>query len=468
MASWSRLGGDIQRAWLTGYSEVLTRKIGLTGLNDGRGGRCRGEQRAVAELPFLRIVFVVLHFISRRRFGQLMAHSYSNFDEQEWDELLPADSNSATGLATLDLEEDEPDIETEAVEWTGPRCEKCEAPMKSDVVTICRRCGWYASLGMFVEVDPNWETSDEDEPTHRAQPSHVGVWLNLLPKWGWVMVASVVVVCIESIVVRLVTPADSWLRTGWSLTQLAVGVLSFVGCHGFNFLVLVAEDAEFGLLDLLLKPVKLWVRAGQLLPKRLWVANSALCGLVAVVMSLVVIGGIPYERLWDWGFEQPPKQDLMGAVMDRAKKLGARDGAGNLEDAVGDFAGTQNVDDEEGGAQPSTPAKPRDKTDCVILGYQVDQDGRLAALVLGIANRGQLAHAGQVVPEMPEDERSNLLQVLKGIRSKQPFITLQVDDAIWVQPKYTCRVTFEEKQKTGRLTDIKWHKLLGSMEVGKN
>ena len=42
-------------------------------------------------------------------------------------------------------------------------------------------------------------------------------------------------------------------------------------------------------------------------------------------MSLVVIGGIPYERLWDWGFKEPPKQNLMGAVMDRAKQLDSRE-----------------------------------------------------------------------------------------------------------------------------------------------
>ena len=72
---------------------------------------------------------------------------------------FPLDSFDG-GPATLEMEEG--DV-TSAPEWTGPRCDKCEAPLASDVVSICRRCGWYASLGTFVEVDPNWETEDEAE-----------------------------------------------------------------------------------------------------------------------------------------------------------------------------------------------------------------------------------------------------------------------------------------------------------------
>ena len=108
-------------------------------------------------------------------------------------------------------------------EWTGPRCEKCAAPIKSDVVTICRSCGWYASLGTFVELDPNWETyTDEAAEPAAAEPqkSHLRVWLDLMPRWGWVIIASVLAVVVESVVARFATPAGSSLRTTWSLSQL--------------------------------------------------------------------------------------------------------------------------------------------------------------------------------------------------------------------------------------------------------
>jgi hypothetical protein len=379
-------------------------------------------------------------------------------DELESDEFAADPSDTSTSLATL-----EPEIELEPItaEWTGPKCEKCDAPIKSDVVTICRRCGWYASLSTFVELDQNWETyTDQAQQPASAEPqkSHLRVWLDLVPRWGWVILASVFAVVVESVVVRLVTLDDGGLRTIWSLSQLSLGVITFAFCHVFNFVVLAAEDADFGVLDLFLKPLKLWIRAVHRLPTRLWLANAAACGLMGVLMSMLLIGGIPYERLWDWGFEEPVKQDLMGAVMDRVKDLDSRDQ--DLEEAIGDFAGKGGVEGEE---IPKTPAKPRGKADCVILGYNVDREGRLDSLVLGAAHRSELIHAGRVRPEMSDDERSSLLTELMASKTLQPFISIEAE-ATWVKPKFTCRVTYGERLKSGQLRDVQWERLMGSMK----
>jgi hypothetical protein len=331
--------------------------------------------------------------------------------------------------------------------------------MTSVAVTICRRCGWYSSLGTFVELDAAWETElqESDAPAAAPQKSHVRVWLDLLPRWSWIIIASVFAVVIESIAARLATPAGSWIRTTWSLSQLALGVILATGCHVFNFLVLAADDADFGVLDLFLRPLKLWLRAAHNLPKRLWVANSATCGIAAVFMSIVVIGGLPYERLWDWGFQEPVKQNLMGAVMDRAKQL--ESGDQDLEDAIGDFAGKAGVEED---GQKAKPEKPREKTDCVILGYNVDRDGRLSTLVLATAHRNRLLYVGQVAPEMSEVERTELLNALAEIKTRDPFIAVEAT-ATWVQPKFACRISFGERLKGGRLRDLKWEKLLGTM-----
>lgn len=382
--------------------------------------------------------------------------------ESKPEEILSMSSDFGSVVATIEPEAKAGSITTE---WTGPRCEKCDAPLKSDMVAICRSCGWYASLGTHVEVDPNWEIEPEtNAPVAKAgQPSHLRVWLNLLPRWAWIIIASLLAVVLESVAVRLTTPAGSWARTAWSLGQLAIGTLLFAGCHMFNFLVAVADDSETGLLDLFLKPLKLWIRAAQNLPQRLWVANSAACGLTAAVMSLVVIGGIPYERLWDWGFKQPPKQNLMAAVMDRAKNLDNGQGADNLEDAITDFAGSQDVKSDGDPSKPEPP-KPREKADCVILGYQTGHDGRLSSLLLGTAHLGELVYAGRVTPKMPEEELAALGQLLAEVQTGQPFLPIQGESAIWVQPKYTCRVSFGFRQK-GRLRDVKWDTMLGSMDM---
>jgi hypothetical protein len=383
------------------------------------------------------------------------------YDDQSEDVV----SEALDDAVAVAVEEPDLDVVAAPTEWTGPRCEKCDAAIKSDIVTICRNCGWYASLGRFVEVDPNWETDDDgsESAAQAPQKSHVRVWLDLLPRWSWWIIASVAVVVVESAAVRLLTPSDSPLRTTWSLAQLAAGFLAFACCHIFNFLVLAAEDADVGVMDLLLRPLKLWLRAFENLPTRLWVANTAACGVTAVAMSLLVIGGLPYERLWDWGFQAPVKQELMGAVMDRVRKLESRNGADNLEDAIGDFAGTAD-DLAEGSKAP--PAPPRHKADCVILGYQTDRDGKLDSLVLGTNYLGRLVFAGRVRPEMSAGEMADLLVLLSRIRTHQPLISIESDSAIWVKPKYACRVSYVDRQK-GRLNQIKWDRLLGTIGAKK-
>jgi hypothetical protein len=261
---------------------------------------------------------------------------------------------------------------------------------------------------------------------------------------------------VESVAVRLLTSTGSSLRTTWSLTQLAIGVLAFICCHVFNFLVLAAEDSDVGTLDLVMKPVKLWIRAAHNLPTRLWVANTAASGVAAAAMSLLVIGGLPYERLWDWGFEPPAKQELMGAVMNRVRKLESRNGADNLEDAVGDFAGTADgLTDEK-----AIPETPRQKADCVILGYKLDKEGKFDSLELGTNFLGRLVYAGRVKPEMSAEEVAKLMDSLSKIRAHQPLIPIQAESVTWVKPKIACRVSFTHREK-GRLQGIKWQRLLG-------
>jgi hypothetical protein len=328
-------------------------------------------------------------------------------------------------------------------------------------VSICPHCGWYGSLGSYVEIYPEWETDSETKPaaTQTARPTHLQVWLGLLPRWSWIIIASVLFVMVESVIARLVTPADSWIRTTWSLGQLAIGLLAAVGCHVFNFLVIVGDDADVGLLDLLMKPLKLWARAIENLPTRLWVADGAASGLTAALLSLIVIGGIPYDRLWDWGIKQPPKHDLMGAVMDEVKKLDNGKGTDDLEKSINDFAGNKGDEPKD---KKVDPPKPQENADCVILGYVLGRDGKIATLVLGTSNSGRLVYAGNVAPKLPDDEMKRLAESLKSIESEQPIIRIEYA-ATWVKPKYTCRVSFGQRAKSGRLRDIQWNKLLGSI-----
>jgi hypothetical protein len=389
-----------------------------------------------------------------------MSNTYPNCN-YEPDDVASLDSCAAGAAAVLDPDDEIADATSARM---GPCCEKCEAPLGSDVVSVCRRCGWYASLGAFLEVDPNWETETEklSGASEKAKPSHLGVWLKLLPRWAWVVVASVVAVTIESVVARVATPDGSAMRTAWSVGQLVLGLIVAVGCHVFNFLTLAAEDADVGLLDLLLKPLKLWQRAVQNLPTRLWVFNATVSSLAAVVFSIVVIGGIPYDRLWDWGIKERPKQDLMGAVMNRIQQLDSGKGSDDLEHSINDFAGKGNPDETK--APRPEPPKPRSNADCVILGFLTDSSGRVATLLLGAAEGGKLVYAGNVAPKMDAEDLKSLTERLYAIQSPKPIIKIETE-ANWVQAKFTCRVTFGQRSKNGRMHDVEWDKMLG--RIGK-
>lgn len=388
----------------------------------------------------------------------------ATFSNDDLNDLAQVDSCVDAGPALLEPNDGAAGL---APEWSGPRCDKCDAPLASGVVSICRRCGWYASLGAFLEVDANWEAATEQEQTSAAekpQLSHIGVWLAMIPRWAWVIIASVVLVIIESVVARFATADGSEIQTMWSLGQITFGLLAVAGCHIFNFLVLAADDAEIGLLDLLLKPLKLWIRAVHNLPTRLWMVDAAACGIVAAVMSVLVIGGIPYERFWDWGFKEPPKQDLMGAVMNRVKQLDSGEGDGDLQKSISDFAGDKNLEPND--KPKPAPPKPKLHSDCVILGYHLNSDGLVSTLLLGTANKGQLVYAGSVRPKLSDDESRELTKMLESIQSGKPFIKVQLD-ATWVEAKYTCRVNYAKRTKDGRLQDIEWDKLLGRIEQRK-
>jgi len=346
-----------------------------------------------------------------------------------------------------------------ASESTGSCCEKCntETPVASDGVTICRSCGWYASLGTFVDVDPDWE-KEEGQEEEGPKRSHLQVWWNLIPSWAWILVASLSAVIAENVAALLMTEPDTWERTRWSVTQLAIGGLIFVGCHIIGLIVFTIDDADAGLLDMLIKPIRLWFRLGKNLPNRLWLVNVALSSYLAVMMSTSVLGGIPYERLLDWGIEQPPKKSLMGAVVNQMQKVAPEEEEKSLEEAITDFAGTA------GDIEPKTPKKPEPlpELDCVILGYRVDEEGRLTMLILGAEYQGKLKYAGRVQPKLSKKKLAKLGQLLEKARTKRPLLRLHTS-AIWVKAKYACRVTYKKRDKGGRIIGVQWEKLLGKI-----
>jgi ATP dependent DNA ligase-like protein len=362
--------------------------------------------------------------------------------------------------------------------WAGPKCEKCGAPMKADGVTICRRCGWYASLGTFVEIDRNWDKLDDEhaaDENEQQAPKKVG--LEAVPAWAWVLLGTLSGIVAVSVAVRLATPTGSDIRTYWSLGQLGLGLLAFIGCHGFNFLVAASEDADLSLMDMFTKPLNLWIRAAGNLPHHLWVVNTAASGFTASVMSVAVIGGIPYDALWHT--DKPKKQNILAAAVQQATQLHGSGDDSSLAETVGDVGeeegnGSKSLDDAVGkvgggggAAGKATnsempPPEPRPTINCVILGFRLDEQGKISVLILAAAYKGKLTYAGFVEPPENNEDTAKLAEQLPQTKTDQPYLPLYTK-AIWVKPRFSCEISFQKRDHDGRLIDAKWEKLVGAL-----
>ena len=152
----------------------------------------------------------------------------------------------------------------------------------------------------------------------------------------------------------------------------------------------------------------------------------------------------------------------MGALMAQAAKADGG-GAKDLEGAVGDFARQAGIDanGKQASLEQKAAEKPRQKTDCVILGYHADKGGNVLSVVLGTSLEGRLVSAGSVTPKLEGKDLAEFTKALAAARTDRPFLNME-SDATWVRPKFSCRVSYLEQDEAGRLSDAQWVALLGT------
>jgi hypothetical protein len=257
-----------------------------------------------------------------------------------YDDSLISNENEAA-MAVL-----EPQVDASSGQKPGPCCEKCGVPSEFELVTVCRHCGWYPNLNRFVDVDQDFEAANVNASQSVQTPkprSHLEVWMSLLPRWSWILIITVLVIVVESIIALFVTEAESSGRLLWSVCQLVVGVAVFLACHVFNFLVAASEDSDVGFLDVCIKPVALWLRAFRALPNRLWVTDGALAGATATAMSILVIGSIPYDALFDWG-GTAKKQNLTAKMVEKTQQVPNRNSSNrDFTNSTGSISGSSDA-----------------------------------------------------------------------------------------------------------------------------
>jgi hypothetical protein len=338
-------------------------------------------------------------------------------------------------------------------------CAHCGAPRGDRDLVVCRRCGYHQRLGITMELD-EWDREDESgQSLAPREASHLAVWLRLVPPWTWWILLCVLVIVAESVAARFATPAGSSLRTLWSLAQLGAGLGLLALAHLAAYVFAITEDDQLKPFDLLARPLHCWKPTLRALPARLGVATTAAASVTAVLMSLLVIGGLPYERLWDWGIQAPPKQNLLTAVAKQAQKVAPKNQS--LEDAVQDFAGEASLEE----SVPALAEKPRQFAQCLIVGFLPSRENPpdFRALVVAGVVGDELREVATITVGFDAETRATLNRRMRELPRETPFVPSS-QPAYWLQPRLTCRVSYTGQSKAGRLIDAQFESLLDEID----
>ena len=341
--------------------------------------------------------------------------------------------------------------------FTGPSCQNCGAEQDSGE-PVCRHCGYYAVLGRVIDLE------EENQPgahaSHQTQQQTAWeIWSNLIPAWGWGLILCVLAVIAESVAGALMFEVGSSARTLWSLSQLSICALALVVVHVLAYVTLLMDDASAGLMDFILKPFECWKPVVSKLPRNFVRVAILAIAITGILMSLIVLRSLDYEKLLDWGVEPQAKPNLLGAVIAQAKKI-----EGKEKDLEGSLnALNDSIDEPE--EEPEEVVKI--DVDCVIVGYMVDKDNPsiMTGLVMAGDVKGKLKIVGIVSHNIPDDVREELNERLPKLVRPTPFVESNLR-AFWVDPVIACRVKCVKQNRFGQLVEPDFDRLLTELSLG--
>ena len=145
----------------------------------------------------------------------------------------------------------------------GEPCVHCGTPMKKGQAW-CLRCGYYPILKTFVELDeseklPEVAANGATIPGGEQAPkSTIEVWKNLIPRWGWQLIAGVMVLLIISLAARFAM-APGRPKAVWTWVQFGIGVGAVIVAHFVSYLKAIMVNDSLSFIDNVLNPWAIWI-----------------------------------------------------------------------------------------------------------------------------------------------------------------------------------------------------------------
>ncbi len=334
-------------------------------------------------------------------------------------------------------------------------CEKCETP-RVGKQGWCRRCGWYPRLGTFVELDP-WDREDIPQP---EPESKLDACKKLMPLWAWKLLAGSAIVLGLSFLVRQILPSHGGFRFWWTVSEMAIGFIVFCGAHLSCYLFAIMINDRLQILDILLKPLAIWITVMRELPETFWRVASGVWGVAAILGGLLV-GGLADKDLLDWG-GTPARYNLTKAIADRAQQLVAdAETEKTLQESVEDFAGKAAERKEKERHQLDKPKLP---VDCLILGYKPMGDRDFYHLIIATDLGGKLQVVGTVSDGIPSELRAHLNKRMRELPQPNPFVPCKLEGK-WIRPGLVCRIKAKRWSNDNRLIDPVFDEMLVDIDV---
>jgi hypothetical protein len=307
---------------------------------------------------------------------------------------------------------------------------------------LCPTCGYCRSLAE--------KSASPDAPApSRTNLGPLGRVFGVLPPWVWLVLVPVAAVLPVCLAADHELPAGSPQRPLWGVAQLGLGLLALFAGQTWALLILRRLREDVVPLDVL-SPLKLWSRALPWLPTTSGALALSSGGLTAVLATLLWVNDFSA-----WLAQEPPsKNDPRTAQATQAeneRKQTSEKAAERL--ALWELAAQRRQQQKKEQSQPTVLgfSLPVDGTGkqapatrpvarCVVTGYILSRNGRIARLVLATHRDGKLTDAGVISPALGARRQARLLARLAILRRADPVLEGPTRVAVWVNPVVFCEV----------------------------